>query len=105
MCAATAEREARAESTDRIGAVRSQEKDRLSRGQTFMNHIAASILRATEKRVCDQDIRGAFLGQLCYVPAAAEGAHEADARGELPALDVDGGDLILQERLLGGENL
>ena len=38
--------------------------------------------------------RSQFLGQLRYVPAAAEGAHEAHAGGELPALDVDGGDLV-----------
>ena len=36
--------------------------------------------------------------QLACIPAAAEGADEADARNKLPSLEIDGGALVLEER-------
>ena len=43
--------------------------------------------------------------QLRSIPAAAQGAHQADAGGELAALDVDRRHPVLQQRLFGGQDL
>src|ERR1039458_9575495 len=43
--------------------------------------------------------------QLRYIPAAAEGANEANAGDKLPGLEVDGGALIINQRGLGRKHL
>lgn len=83
----------------RIGRLE-REAERLA-GSMDIHRSLALVLHDVEVRLPSASL----FWQLAYVPAAAQGAHQAHAGRKLPALDVDRRHLVPEESLFGGQHL